>query len=93
MKYPYPSSIKEAAQTLDKINPDWFKEIDSASLDMGDCKLCILGQLFGYYDSADDTFDFDPWDETKLRDNIFGHTTNIQHWFNEIKERLNAQIS
>ena len=41
--------LSEGIKLLDRSVKEWRKIIDPVTLDMGDTKLCILGQLFGSY--------------------------------------------
>ena len=45
-------NVRDAAKRLDEIEPNWFNKIDFETIDMNDCKNCILGQIFGYYDDG-----------------------------------------
>lgn len=38
-------AVKEAASWLDSVVPDWFEQIDSRTLDLGDPWRCVLGQV------------------------------------------------
>jgi len=40
---------KRGAELLDRVAPGWFKKIDTSTLNMGDCWLCVLGQVYGGY--------------------------------------------
>ena len=42
-------TIREAADILDEMVPGWYKKINLDTLDMGENKLCILGQVYGNY--------------------------------------------
>ncbi len=86
MKYDYPKSIKEAASTLDKIKPDWYKKVDFNILNMDKVNDCILGQVFGCYDDAlCDHFD----SNGQLRDTIFGSRAAVKDWKDEVHSRMN----
>lgn len=41
--------VEKGAEFLDDIRPGWEDEIDIESLDMGYCRICILGQLYGTF--------------------------------------------
>jgi hypothetical protein len=41
---------KIGATILDVFRPGWASEVDLESLDLEDCKACVLGQLFGGFD-------------------------------------------
>ena len=44
-----PKTIPEAAELLDKVNPEWYTKINKETLNMGSCSRCILAQLYGDY--------------------------------------------
>lgn len=77
--YPYPASVSEAAQILDKDKPDWYTKIDLTIFDMTDAHRCVLGQVYGeYYDNI-----------VRLTDGggtIWSCHTNM--WLGEIQDRL-----
>lgn len=41
--------VQEGKKLLDELEPDWRFLIDEDLLDMADCELCILGQLYGSF--------------------------------------------
>jgi len=41
--------VKEGASYLDKKSPGWDARINLARLDMSDPRICILGQLYNFY--------------------------------------------
>ena len=43
---------KIGATILDVFRPGWAKEIDREVLDLADCEVCVLGQLFGSYEEG-----------------------------------------
>lgn len=43
---------KAGAMLLDIVRPGWAQEIDLGSLDLGDCDVCVLGQLYGDYEEG-----------------------------------------
>lgn len=50
MKHRYEARVERGAKWLDETaGPDWWSEIEVASLNMQSCSYCILGQLFGHY--------------------------------------------
>lgn len=44
-----PDEIKAGMELLDIETPGWRQKIDLTKLDLGNCELCILGQLFERY--------------------------------------------
>jgi len=45
----YTSAVEKGIEFLNENVPDWRKAIKLESLDLRDCKACILGQLYGDY--------------------------------------------
>lgn len=43
------AAIREEAARLDAVRPGWAAEIDRERLNLGKCRDCIHGQLFGHY--------------------------------------------
>jgi len=43
---------KVGATILDVMRPGWADEIKVADLDLGSCSACVLGQLFGSYNTG-----------------------------------------
>lgn len=41
--------VKRGAALLDKVDPHWAEKVHLETLDMGDCALCVLGNLYGDY--------------------------------------------
>lgn len=41
---------KAGALLLDLLQPGWADRIDTESLDLASCQVCVLGQLFGEYE-------------------------------------------
>jgi hypothetical protein len=46
--------VRGGANLLDYHRPGWEREIDIEHLDMGDTDFCVLGQLYGDYESGCD---------------------------------------
>jgi hypothetical protein len=42
----------KGAEFMDSYMPDWYKKIDLDDLDIDSCVDCILGQLFGNYETG-----------------------------------------
>lgn len=41
--------VQRGAQYLDDIDPEWYRHVDSETLELGDGRHCILGQLHGEF--------------------------------------------
>ena len=41
------NAVKRGVDFLDKTRPSWFTKISTKRLDIADCEVCILGQLYG----------------------------------------------
>ena len=41
--------VEHGAEMLDTEVPGWFNRIDTGTLELENCVLCVLGQLFGEY--------------------------------------------
>lgn len=49
----YTSVVAKGIQFLDKnYSGDWRSKLDLDELDLGSCSVCVLGQLFGSYDTG-----------------------------------------
>jgi len=44
--------VKRGSDLLDVMAPGWFLRVDTSILDMCSSRFCVLGQLFGLYDSG-----------------------------------------
>lgn len=60
-----------------KISADWRKKIDLGELSLESCDVCVLGQLFGGYETGKYTLDIDSYDAK-----AFGFNTDYS--FNEL---------
>lgn len=92
-------NIERGAALLDSIRPDWFRCIDVPSLDMDDPERCILGQLFGHYDSGCNAIQISPktprsYNGTPGRyfgfnnEMSWSRDTQAAAWRNEIRTRM-----
>lgn len=52
---------KRGAKLLDRSHVDWFREIDSATLDIANSRKCVLGQLYGTYIQGLNILDNEMW--------------------------------
>jgi hypothetical protein len=43
------AAIKRGAALLDTADPKWFRKLNPANFDLGDEKMCVLGQAYGDY--------------------------------------------
>lgn len=53
--YDLPEITERAANgaaLLDEMEPNWFHDIDTTFLNLRDATQCVLGQLYGHYDSG-----------------------------------------
>lgn len=39
--------VAAGAEFLDKVKPDWWRDIDVGTLSLNSCAECVLGQLYG----------------------------------------------
>lgn len=46
----YREGVERGAALLDEKRPGWRARVDLASLDLGSCSRCVLGQLLGDYE-------------------------------------------
>jgi|SRR5687767_8262393 len=93
--------VSMSARMLDLFYPEWWMFINTETLDINDCELCILGQLYdgvaGYWSGYDYFTDFYrrsiDW-TVKYNFNIHFNDRDIDHlnalWLNEIYKRVNA---
>lgn len=42
-------SVAKGIALLDTTFPEWYQDIDTFRLDMGDCSRCILGQIYNHF--------------------------------------------
>jgi hypothetical protein len=47
-----PARVVAGAALLDRRRPAWHHQIDPARLDMEDCRVDVLGQLFGWFETG-----------------------------------------
>jgi hypothetical protein len=43
----YTGAVERGVALLDKAKPDWARRIDLPTLDLGNIKFCMLGQIYG----------------------------------------------
>jgi hypothetical protein len=46
---PLPARAAAGAALLDRHRPSWARQVDPAQLDMEDCRVDVLGQLYGWF--------------------------------------------
>lgn len=92
----YEQVVKEAAKWLDGVEPGWHKKIDRETLQLASCSACVLGQLYGDFDIADNKFikseeeyDKGHW-KAFCPDHIGGVNLANKLWLAEISARLEA---
>src|SRR5689334_11768204 len=61
-----PARVKRGVRFLSKGNMDWKYTVNRTTLDMADCKKCILGQSFRDYFVVRDTFGIDEKQMVKM---------------------------
>lgn len=81
--------VEAGAAFLDERHPGWVDDIDTEKLDLIDCRVCVLGQLFGSFSRGLDTLDLG--DRSARR---FGFDTFLESyhdltdaWLESIMER------
>lgn len=84
MTYDYPKSIKEAVALLDKVDSGWRKKVNLSKLAMDEPFNCILGQLYGSYETGMIKL-FGHTSPTWVKDDIFGIQASNKEWKKEIK--------
>lgn len=62
----YDSVVAAGIQFLDaNYSGDWRKKVDARSLDLASCDVCVLGQIFGSYDTGKADLDIDTTEAKK----------------------------
>lgn len=46
---PLGERVRQGAEYLDEVAPDWFAGVDTATIDLNSNRYCIAGQVFGDY--------------------------------------------
>ena len=46
-----PTRVARGVRYLDDHKPEWRRQVSEGLLDMGNCTQCVLGQLFGNFNS------------------------------------------
>lgn len=89
--------VRDGARLLDEQRPGWWQRIDILKLEMNNCSKCILGQLFGHYDSGLTRLFGSPDEAEEASERGFDHdeefgafTTDGQSAY---KDRVNNQYS
>ncbi len=81
------NSMKKAANKgaslLDKHDPQWFEKIDLDTLDMNNCRNCVVGQLYGYYVESCEMLGFSLSDDYKYG---FGLPPSVTSSWKEYKD-------
>ena len=80
--------VRIAAKDLDKAIPGWAKKIDLEILNMNDLQMCVLGQLFGRWGKAPNSFK----DIECFCGELDGNSKTLRlfsrFWRNEITKRI-----
>lgn len=80
----YTSRVEKGIEFLNEEVPDWHKAIELESLDLLDCEVCILGQLFkNYYDALECLF---PDDDYEAMPQELGFTADLHGDFELLTE-------
>lgn len=58
----YAAKVAAGIKLLDSKKPGWRSKIVMDELDLGSCDVCVLGQVFGSYDSGKYTLGLDSYD-------------------------------
>lgn len=58
----YTAKVNAGIALLDSEKPGWRDKIDLGTLDLGSCAVCILGQVFGEYETGIDELDINGYD-------------------------------
>lgn len=58
----FSAQVTAGMSLLDQQRPGWRSEIDLGTLDLGNCQVCVLGQIFGDYEDGLEALDIsDPY--------------------------------
>lgn len=79
--------VLKGASFLDERYPDWFKKIDLSRLEMNQCLDCILGQLYGLYETGKEVLNLGSFNARNYGFNLFeeveGWRSDHWHFLNE----------
>lgn len=95
---PMAEKVSFGAREMDRVRPDWHKDIDTSHLNMAHVDFCIAGQVFGDFEYCNEELG---WDDhaTCVRgldlffdgDSLHGTYAELDElWKAEISTRLNA---
>ena len=83
--------VAAGAAFLDEQDPDWWRNLDLQSLDLGSCTRCVLGQLSGTFGTGLVVFDLDDEGARNLGFNTFiGFDALTAEWKRVITGRRSA---
>jgi hypothetical protein len=85
-KFAYPSTVKEAAQVMDRIAPGWETKVSSDRLRMRMDGEDLLSQVFGSFNKGVSKFAHVP--KNAENDKVFGSNTVDRWWKRAITARL-----
>ena len=58
----YAAKVAAGIKLLDSEKPGWRDLVNLSSLRLESCDVCVLGQVFGSYDSGKDALDLDSYE-------------------------------
>jgi len=79
--------VRNAAETLDEVNPGWEEKINFDTLDMKDWTSCVLAQVFSDKDYIESLHDMRR--HGYMGNRAFSGFAPVDLWENEVKKRLN----
>lgn len=56
----FEDEVRKGVELLDAANPSWAEQVNLRELQLNDCTLCILGQVYGHYTSGKSVLNFNP---------------------------------
>jgi len=91
----FPTSVKDAANLLDDVWPEWYEVVNLGTLDMRAFNRCLLAQLGKYYLSKHymytATFKYLFGNHDEKKDDIFND--NQELWIDEIEKRKANKVT
>lgn len=75
--------VQRGAEWLDTERPGWFGEIDLSLLDLAECCLCVIGQVFGCYATERNPFDIN---RAVAVEHGFNAGIDSSNWYAENRE-------
>ncbi len=91
-------AVQRGCAWLDSVKPGWEREIDLDGLEMGSCRHCVLGQMFGdfaramkLFDLADEWVDAHAFDLGESKEFDWDYLDLTETWIAEITRRREAR--